>query len=141
MSFAHREHEASAKIGAPHYLAVWVALLVLAAGSFLFARVHPPEPWALLVAMAVAFVKAALVMLVFMHLWAHRGASRLAMAVAFGFIALLMSLTVADVVTRLPVANPPQSEQARPYLKEQPPRPWSGEQNQMPDRQPHFRTP
>ncbi len=141
MSFAHREHEASAKIGAPHYLAVWVALVVLAGGSYLFARVHPPEPWALLVAMAVAVVKAALVMLVFMHLWAHRGASRLAMGVAFGFIALLMSLTLADVVTRLPVANPPQSQQARSFLEEQPPLPWSGEQNLLPARQPHYEAP
>ena len=57
---------------------------------------------------------------------------------AFGFIALLMSLTVADVVTRLPVADPPQSQQAKAYLKEQPRWPWSGEQNQMPKRQPHF---
>ncbi|HEY3451030.1 MAG TPA: cytochrome C oxidase subunit IV family protein [Myxococcales bacterium] len=141
MSVAHREHEASARIGAPHYLAVWVVLVVLAAGSFLFSRIHPPEPWAILVALAVAAVKAVLVMLFFMHLWAHRGASRLAMAVAFGFIGLLMSLTVADVVTRLPVANPPQSRQARPYWKEQPARPWSGEPNQMPERQPHFEAP
>ena len=141
MGFAQKEHEASARLGAVHYVAAWVALVVLALGSFLFARAHPPEPWALIGAMAVAVVKAGLVMLVFMHLWAHRGASRLAMAIAFSFIALLTLLTVSDVVTRLPVANAPQSRQARPHWSQEPAPPWSGEPNQEPERQPHFKGP
>jgi hypothetical protein len=140
MSFAHREHEASAKIGAPHYLAVWVALVVLAGGSYLFARVHSRSRGAAgrdgggrgEGGAGDARLHAPV---------GARGASRLAMGVAFGFIALLMSLTLADVVTRLPVANPPQSQQARSFLEEQPPLPWSGEQNLLPARQPHYEAP
>jgi len=60
------------------------------------------------------------------------------MGVAFSFIALLTTLSVADVLTRLPVTNPPESIQARPLWKDQPAPPWSKQPNLEPKRQPHY---
>lgn len=141
MGVAQQEHEASARIGLAHYVAAWGALLALALASFLLSRAGLPEPWSLIVALVIAAVKAALVLLIFMHLWAHRGASRLALGVATTFIVALILLTIADLATRFPIANPPESPRARARLESLPPPPWTPEPNQEPDRQPHYRNP
>ncbi len=116
------------------YAIVFVVLLVLAAVSYWLSRIKLGE-WNLFAAMAIAFVKAALVVLFFMHLWDHGGASRLTMAVALCFIAILMGLTVADVGFRFPVANPPTSVQAARYMGARP-LPEDPESSLAPDRQP-----
>lgn len=82
-----------------HYLLTWAILMVL--GLVSFGLVYAPlGGWSLTVSMVIAGVKALLVALVFMHLWVHRGAERLAAASALGLIILLTVLMTVDVVTR-----------------------------------------
>jgi cytochrome c oxidase subunit 4 len=68
-------------------------------------------------------VKAALVAVVFMHLWEERGIARLVLVVSAVFVALLIGLTLADNATRFPYANPPYSSSWKdePYQKAAPP--------------------
>jgi cytochrome c oxidase subunit 4 len=87
------------------YVAVWVALIALTATTYFTGRMHL-EHWALPLAMLIAVTKALLVILFFMHLWEQRGASRLVVATSFVFVALLITLTVADVATRFVLATP-----------------------------------
>lgn len=94
--------------GAARYVVVWLALVVLTGVTFMAWRVKLPEPWHLLVALAIAGAKALLVVLFFMHLWDHRGPSRLVLATSLVFVALLIGLVVADNATRFPLANPPR---------------------------------
>jgi cytochrome c oxidase subunit 4 len=63
--------------------------------------------WSLLVALAIAITKSAVVVLFFMHLWEHHGASRLVFVAAIAFIALLIGGILADVATRYPPSLPP----------------------------------
>lgn len=139
MSEAAREHERSAVLGVPHYVAVWIALILLAIASYAISRAQLPGAWPLGIALLIATVKGSLVLLFFMHLWAHRGPSRLALTVAFAFVALLISLTVADIATRFPVALPPEAPRARIHLFAEPPPPWSGVQRLEPQAQPHYK--
>jgi cytochrome c oxidase subunit 4 len=48
------------------------------------------------------------VALFFMHLWDHRGVSRLVLVTAALFVVVLSSLVVADVLTHFPPALPPR---------------------------------
>jgi cytochrome c oxidase subunit 4 len=116
------------------YAIVFVALVVLAAASFWISRLDLGT-WDVVAVVGIAFIKAALVALFFMHLWDHRGASRLAMAVALCFIAILMTLTVLDVHLRLPITNGPTSVQAKAFMGERP-LPEDSEPCLGPDRQP-----
>ncbi len=110
---SHREHEAMEHAGAKRYLVVWITLAVLTAATYLLSRVHFGSPWNLLVALAIASVKAGLVALFFMHLWEHTGATRLVFATSIVFVALLIGLVVADNATRFPLANPPRQATLR----------------------------
>lgn len=94
--------------GATRYVVVWLVLLILTATTFMAWRLKLPEPWHLVVALLIAGAKALLVVLFFMHLWDHRGPSRLVLATALVFVALLIGLVVADNATRFPLANPPR---------------------------------
>lgn len=116
------------------YAIVFAALVVLAAVSLWLSR-FDLGAWNIVVVVVIAFAKAALVALFFMHLWDHRGASRLAMAVALCFIAVLMTLTVLDVHLRLPITNGPTSVQAKAFMGERP-LPEDSEPCLGPDRQP-----
>jgi len=113
-------HESSAEeervrhIGAGRYYVVWIALLIFTALTLFTARgIHIPHPWALLVALAIAFAKATLVALFFMHLWDHGGANRLVLVTALVFLALLMGLTTLDNATRFQLTNPPNERNMR----------------------------
>ena len=81
------------------YVVTWVALLALAAASLGLSFV-PLGVWAFAVAMAIAVVKALLVVLFFMHVIHARTSVRLLLLAATTFIALLVALMVADVRTR-----------------------------------------
>jgi cytochrome c oxidase subunit 4 len=87
------------------YLLVWIALLALTLLSFLLSRAHLGST-DIAVALIIAFAKTALVLLFFMHLVEERFSIVVIPFVAAGFIALLVGLTVTDVVTRVtfPVA-------------------------------------
>ena len=100
--------ETEAHHGATRYVVVWVALLVLTGATYSAWRVHLPEPWHLLAAMGIAVAKAGLVALFFMHLWEHKGPTRLVFATSLVFVALLIGLVLADNATRFPLANPPR---------------------------------
>lgn len=101
---AHSEHKHP---GVGRYVAVWAALLAFTAITVAVARLHPPGGWAVVVALAIAVVKSALVALFFMHLWDHGGANRLVLATTMVFVALLIGLVLLDSATRFPLANPP----------------------------------
>ena len=116
--------ETEAHHGATRYVVVWVALLVLTGATYSAWRVHLPEPWHLLAAMGIAVAKAGLVALFFMHLWEHRGPTRLVFATSLVFVALLIGLVLLDNSTRFPLANPPrEGERAFDPLPELPPPP------------------
>ncbi len=93
--------------GPGRYVLVWVVLVVFTGLTYTAWRSHLPEPWHVLVALAIAVVKAGLVALFFMELWDHKGATRLVFASSLVFVALLIGLVVADSATRFPLANPP----------------------------------
>ena len=81
------------------YVITWVALVVLAVLTFLLSRANLGS-FQVPVALIIAFIKGALVVVVFMHLLEHRASNRIFFIVAFLFIVLLVSLTTADVSTR-----------------------------------------
>lgn len=78
----------------------WLALLVLTGLSFGASYIVPQGAAGLTAALGIAAVKAALVMLVFMHLLEMRFASQLVILVTILFIALLCLGAVADVRLR-----------------------------------------
>lgn len=131
-----REEEKGEHISPLRYFAVLVALCLLAALSFGLSRL-PTGAWSLPAAVIIAVVKALLVILFFMHLWEHQGANRLVLGVAFFFVVLLMSLAVADVATRFPVADPPTSGPAREFYGPMPLPPPDKEHVLQPQQQPH----
>ena len=87
------------------YLLVWAALLALTITTYLTGRMHLGK-WALPLALIIAVTKSLLVILFFMHLWEQKGANRIVIATSFVFVAVIVSLTVADVATRFPLATP-----------------------------------
>ncbi len=92
---AEKAHHTSALT----YVLNWVALVVLAAVTFLLSRADLGS-FQVPVAMFIALVKAALVVLIFMHMLEHRSSNRIFFIIAVLFIVLLVSLTTADVSTR-----------------------------------------
>jgi cytochrome c oxidase subunit IV len=87
------------------YVIVWIALVILTITTYVTGRAHLGS-WALPIALAIAVTKSMLVLLFFMHLWEQRGANRIVIATSAVFVALLITLTVADVATRFPLATP-----------------------------------
>jgi cytochrome c oxidase subunit 4 len=100
------EHERVQHARPARYWIVWIALLVGTVATYLMSRVHLPSPFHLLVALAIATAKSALVVLFFMHLWDHGGANRLVFATSIVFVALLIGLVVMDNASRFALANP-----------------------------------
>ena len=103
---SHVEHERMEHASGARYWITWVALIVGTVVTYAVSRVHLHQPWALLVAMAIACAKAMLVVLFFMHLWDHGGANRLVFGTSVFFVVLLIGLVVLDNATRFPLANP-----------------------------------
>lgn len=81
------------------YLLVWVALLGLTALSFLLSRA-PIGGLETPVALFIAVIKSVLVGLFFMHLLEEHPRTLVVPLVSAGFIALLVTLVVTDVVSR-----------------------------------------
>jgi cytochrome c oxidase subunit 4 len=112
--FSARDEERHVeRISTRRYYLVWIALLVFTAITIVVGVVHLPGGWALVVALAIAVVKATLVALFFMHLWDHGGANRLVLGTALFFLGLLVGLTLLDNATRFPLTNPPTRENLR----------------------------
>ena len=81
------------------YLAVWVALVVLATVTLLASRAVGGG-WGLVIAFVVAAAKAGLVVAFFMHLASGRPIHRLVFAIAIAFLLLLVFGVISDVGTR-----------------------------------------
>lgn len=81
---------------------VYVSLLALLAVTVGAAYLHLGG-WSLLIAMAIALLKAALVLLWFMHLRYETGLVKVFAAAGVAWLALLLCLTMADYLTRAAV--------------------------------------
>jgi cytochrome c oxidase subunit 4 len=87
------------------YVAVWIALLVFTAVTYVTGTKHLGE-WALPLALGIAVIKSTLVALIFMHLSESGGTTRLVFVTSILFLAVLLFLTVSDVATRFRLATP-----------------------------------
>ena len=101
MAQAHREHHSAVP-----YIAVWIALMILTTLTYALGSAHFLGKWALPVALAIATTKATLVAIIFMHLSESTGTMRLVLVIAFVFVGLLITLTLADVSTRFTLSTP-----------------------------------
>lgn len=87
------------------YTLVFMALLVLAALTTGIAYVDLGA-FNTVIALAIAIIKMCLVGLFFMHLWYRRGLDRIVVLAGFFWLALMISFTLADVLSRSWVAIP-----------------------------------
>jgi cytochrome c oxidase subunit 4 len=101
-----------AETSARGLLVTLVALLVLAAFSLAMRFAHLGT-LGYLVAMGVAVIKAVLVAIFFMEILTEKASAHLAFAACLSLFALLLSLVVADVITRPvpPLLDPPGTGQ------------------------------
>ncbi|WP_437948573.1 cytochrome C oxidase subunit IV family protein [Sorangium sp. So ce296] len=95
------------------YLWTLMALVALTLLSFALSFLRTGA-WEIPIALLIAVVKSVLVLLFFMHLVEQKFINAFAIIVAVSFLALLLSLVVADVATRrtfppapLPALSPP----------------------------------
>jgi cytochrome c oxidase subunit 4 len=94
-------------------LAVLVVLLVLAGVSLALRFAHLGTP-GILVALGIAAVKAVLVVIFFMELRDESPSVRIAFLSAFGLLATMLALVVADVFTRTRAPDsPPETVEMR----------------------------
>jgi len=78
---------------------VWVALMALLATT-IAATFGPFGAWKAAINLSVAFCKAGLIFWVFMHLREQRGIARVVALSFLLWLAILMGLTLADVLSR-----------------------------------------
>ncbi len=90
-------------------LAFTLAALLGLAGLSLVLRYAHLGSFGFLAAFGIAAIKAVLVAVFFMEIMTEKGSARIAFATGLALLALLISLTIADVLTRAvpPVQNPP----------------------------------
>ncbi len=81
------------------YTAVWLVLLALTAGTTAVAYVDL-GPFSVVVALVIAFSKMLLVALFFMHVRHSTKLTRLVVMGGLLWLAILLGLTMADIVTR-----------------------------------------
>jgi cytochrome c oxidase subunit IV len=105
---AHDTHGEGHKHSAVPYILTYTFLLICTILTFTLAQ-HDFGRLSFGIAMLIATAKAMSVILFFMHLWDQKGPSRLTLAIAFVFVLLLITMTVADISTRFPLALPPGS--------------------------------
>jgi cytochrome c oxidase subunit IV len=98
-----QEHDESH--GAGRYYVSFAALFVFTVLTYGLHHVNLGAA-ALPVAMLIAFTKAMVVILFFMHLWDHPGVNRLVMGVTILFLFFAIIMVFADTFTRFPLASP-----------------------------------
>jgi caa(3)-type oxidase subunit IV len=86
------------------YVSTYVALLVLATGSWMLAGVHVPG--AVAIGLGIGAIKAFLVLGYFMHLAEEPFSFKLVIAVAAVLVAVFIGLTALDPLTRPALPNP-----------------------------------
>jgi cytochrome c oxidase subunit 4 len=90
------EHVVSRKT----YIVVWVALMALMILTAGLSRINLGE-WSTVVAMAIAVIKALLVILFFMHVrYEDQKITWVVVAAGFFWLGILLALTMTDYVTR-----------------------------------------
>ena len=96
-----------ARSGVRVYVAVFAALVVLTLATVAVSYVDL-GPASVVVALSIAFTKAVLVVLFFMHLRESSGLVWVVAGGGFFWLAILIALTMSDVLTRgwLPVSGP-----------------------------------
>jgi len=82
------------------YLGVFGALLVLTVVTVAISYMGIPQPWSLIIAMAVATMKATLVCSVFMHLIWDKRLNVLVFVGAVFFMIVFFALTMTDLLSR-----------------------------------------
>jgi cytochrome c oxidase subunit IV len=91
------EHISSVKL----YVSIWLALLA-GTGLTVGAALIDMGPFNPIVALAIATIKATLVVLFFMHVkYTHEKLTKLVIAAAIFFFFILLALSMADYTTRL----------------------------------------
>jgi caa(3)-type oxidase subunit IV len=90
--------------------AAWLALIALMLTSLASAYV-PMGPWNLVAGLAIATVKSLVVLTVFMGLLRGPALLRIAAAIGFAMLALLVSLAGIDYATRIVQPAPIQQPQ------------------------------
>ena len=81
-------------------LGVAGGLLVLTVLTVVVHYLHLPDPWSIIVAMAVAIMKGTLVALFFMNLYWDTKFNTMLLIGSFVFFALLVGLTLLDTLFR-----------------------------------------
>ena len=91
------EHISSVKL----YIGIWLALLAGTGLTVVAAKIDM-GPFNPIVALAIATIKATLVVLFFMHVkYAHEKLTKLVIVAAIFFFLILLALSMADYTTRL----------------------------------------
>jgi cytochrome c oxidase subunit 4 len=97
------------------YVAIFITLLVLTGLTTAVAFVDL-GPINTVVALTIAVIKMLLVILVFMHVKYSSGLTRIVIVAGFFFLAILVSLTLADELTRGWTPNPGPWSVIVPFL-------------------------
>lgn len=97
MSDSHAPHPHIVPV--PVYAAVFMALLGFTAITIAAAFIDM-GPFNTAVAMLIAFVKASLVVSIFMHVWWSSRLVQLAAAIGFLWLGIMLAFTLSDVWTR-----------------------------------------
>lgn len=91
------------------YILVFVALLVLTATTTGVAFVDLGATWNTTVALAIAVIKAMLVILFFMHVLYSRPMTWIFVGAGFFWLLILFTFTLADYATRIDFSAPPRA--------------------------------
>lgn len=109
MSALAETHSDKKHRGAGFYIAIWIFLLCCTAATYGAAFIDMGA-WNLPVGLAIAALKGTIVCLFFMHLWGDTRVNQFILILSLIFVALMISMTIADVNTRFPLTAPPNSE-------------------------------
>lgn len=87
------------------YVITWLVLSAITILNWGLAKIDLGG-YRLWVAMFLALCVVMGMMIVFMHLWLHHAASRMAMLISAFFVFLLLLITILDVMARFPPTRP-----------------------------------
>lgn len=82
------------------YWGVFIILMVLLIATVAVAYVHIPSPFAVIVAMTIAVIKAVLVVLYFMHVRYNSKLTWLFVISGFVWLIIMIGITLTDYLTR-----------------------------------------
>ncbi len=96
--------------GPGRYFVIWILLLIFTATTVITGRMDLGD-YNIILALAIASIKASLVVLFFMHMTEAAGTNRLIFIVSIIFTVVMMTGVFGDILTRnpmtLPTGNPP----------------------------------